>query len=29
LLGAGLLARWLVSQKLRIKGKRKLLIISY
>ena len=29
LLGAGLLARWLVSKKLRIKGKRKLLIISY
>jgi hypothetical protein len=29
LLGAGLLARWLVSQKLRITGKRKLLIISY
>jgi len=29
LLGAGLLAKWLVSQKLRIKGKRKLIIISY
>lgn len=29
LLGAGLLARWLVSKKLRIKGKRKLLVISY
>jgi hypothetical protein len=29
LLGAGLLARWLVSDKLKIKGRRKLLIISY
>ncbi|RZJ93304.1 MAG: hypothetical protein EOO60_04905 [Hymenobacter sp.] len=29
LLGAGLLARWLVSEKLRITGKRKLLIITY
>jgi hypothetical protein len=29
LFGAGLLAKWLVSQELRIKGKRKLLIISY
>lgn len=29
LLGAGLLAKWLVSNKLRIKGKRKLLVISY
>jgi hypothetical protein len=29
LLGAGLLARWLVSDKLKIKGRRKLLVISY
>lgn len=29
LLGAGLLARWLVSDKLKIKGKRKLVVIYY
>ena len=29
LLGAGLLARWLISKKLRITGKRKLLVITY
>lgn len=29
LLGAGLLSRWLISDKIKIRGKRKLLIISY
>ncbi|MGI4883615.1 MAG: hypothetical protein ACRYFR_01490 [Janthinobacterium lividum] len=29
LLSAGLLAKWLISKKLKIKGRRKLLVISY
>ncbi|AWM33886.1 hypothetical protein [Hymenobacter nivis] len=29
LLGVGLLAKWLISKKLKIKGKRKLLVIAY